>query len=144
MDRRMCKKFEECEAPICPLDENSIENSFWLINESICSRADAPPWVRLQRRIAKKLRDKNPLEVGYFKARMLEMKPKVTSGMKGINYSKAKSQEEIKALEAAWIASKEARPQKPKKILTPEQKEELLKNLAKGRRKKTDLPKESE
>ncbi len=31
-----CRHFEECNAPICPIDEESIKSAIWYPDEEIC------------------------------------------------------------------------------------------------------------
>ena len=38
--RIKCSAWEHCNAPICPLDKQSIENSLWYSDEDICRRKD--------------------------------------------------------------------------------------------------------
>lgn len=59
MKDNKCPKFMGCNAPICPRDKSSVENSVWFPDESICKAKTKPDWVRKQIKIAKKARDKD-------------------------------------------------------------------------------------
>lgn len=48
-----CRYFDECGAPLCPLDESSIKNCVWYRDEEICRKASVLDWIRRQRKIAK-------------------------------------------------------------------------------------------
>ena len=47
-----------CSAPICPLDKDSLKNGIWYPDEPICTSKDRPDWVTIQKRIAKKAKNK--------------------------------------------------------------------------------------
>ena len=59
-----------CNAPICQLDENSIKNGIWYADEEICRSRKYPKllWLKNQKKIKKKTT--NP-EDGYFNVTML-------------------------------------------------------------------------
>lgn len=37
MSNDNCKKFESCEAPLCPMDERSLKHGIWYPDEDICN-----------------------------------------------------------------------------------------------------------
>ena len=48
-----CRHCEECEAPLCPLDEASLEGGIWFPGEEICKdkRFQSFPWIQAQKQI---------------------------------------------------------------------------------------------
>jgi len=52
-------KFESCSAPICPLDEQSLKKGIWYPGEEICHKRLGLQWIKIQRRIAKKVKNKD-------------------------------------------------------------------------------------
>jgi len=60
MTSESCPHYETCNAPICPKDEQSIKHSIWYADEPVCKiRKDAPDWLKIQKRIAKKAKNMN-------------------------------------------------------------------------------------
>ncbi len=54
-----CPSFDNCSAPLCPLDKQSLEVGVWYPDEPICNKQGVKPhWVIIQRRIAKKVKDR--------------------------------------------------------------------------------------
>jgi len=96
-----CPQFEMgCSAPLCPLDEDSIENRIWYPDEEVCHRRDTPDWVRKQKAIAKVKAPSNK----YFTAEMLEAIKQVRKGIGGINPDQPLGQ--AKEAERKWIVEK--------------------------------------
>lgn len=63
-----CDRYEDCDAPLCPRDEQSVRHGAWFPDEPICSLLrNTPDWVRIQRKLRRL-----SAEVGYFTVRMLE------------------------------------------------------------------------
>lgn len=52
-----CKYFEECSAPLCPKDEESLKYGIWYKDEEICKLKFVDDWIKKQRKIAKKDKD---------------------------------------------------------------------------------------
>ena len=79
-----CKRFEECEAPICPLDKN-FNMTVWYPGESFCDAKGykREHWRIVQKRIAKLNRTVNIK--GYFTVRFVEKITRVREGIKGLN-----------------------------------------------------------
>jgi len=75
-----CRFFENCEAPLCHLDE-SLPDAVWYPDEEICHGRNKPFWVRTQRRI-RKVANEN---AGYFTVEMLSNIKAVRKGIKGID-----------------------------------------------------------
>ncbi len=93
-----CPSFSGCSAPLCPLADN-LEYCVWYADEPICpSIKFRQPWVRVQRRIAR--RTKCNLDVGYFTAKMLGSIKSVSPGIKGIS-------PDFKASEEVWTTARE-------------------------------------
>lgn len=73
MSTKLCNLFEPCEspeAPLCPLQHESIAHGIWYGNEPICrsKKFDEIPWIKKQKKIASfKLAE----DSGYFTTRML-------------------------------------------------------------------------
>ena len=89
-----CPSFSGCSAPICPLADN-VEYCVFYPDEPICTSTKfRQPWVRIQRRIAR--RTKCNVNVGYFTVKMLESITAVTAAIKGIN-------PEFDASERVWV-----------------------------------------
>ena len=84
MNIEQCRLFEECEAPLCPLEENSIKHGIWYPDEEICraKKFQSLKWIKRQKRIAKL---GLTIDSGLFTARMLESLRRVSKGIKGAN-----------------------------------------------------------
>lgn len=81
---RDCYKFESCEAPLCPMDNESIEHGVWYTDEAICMSygqgMEMPKWRDLQMRIRK---FKSP---GFFSVPMLMRDGlQAAKGLKGLD-----------------------------------------------------------
>lgn len=78
-----CRYYETCSAPLCPkLSEKVLNDMFWYPDEEICkNKEDMPEWVKVQKKIQKKVKPEN---VGYmFTVGMLKKVKKVTKEVKG-------------------------------------------------------------
>ncbi len=55
MSCRGCRYFDECSAPICPLDLQSLTHGAWFPDEETCHRQDlrGAAWITRQRKIAR-------------------------------------------------------------------------------------------
>ena len=58
MNDRLCNLFELCEtpeAPLCPIQQDTMEHGRWYADEQICKakKFQNVPWIDKQRRIAK-------------------------------------------------------------------------------------------
>ena len=82
MTDERCRLFEDCLAPLCPLDRSSLKG-IWYADEEICrSRAQGGrPWIRSQRRIAK-VADHG---AGYFTLEMLCRLVVIRKGITGLD-----------------------------------------------------------
>ena len=73
MSERLCNLFEECQtpdAPLCPIQENTIRCGIWYPDEPICraKKFQDLSWIKKQRKIAKL---KLNMDDGFYTVRML-------------------------------------------------------------------------
>ena len=82
-DSKDCKYYDECDAPVCPLDKHSLNTSIWYSDEDICRLREFSGvlWIKNQRKIKKRQISSDT----YFTSEMLDRKLKVSQGMKGID-----------------------------------------------------------
>ena len=73
MEASDCPHFDECDAPLCPLDVNLLSH-IWFPRDPICRRRAVPQWVAKQKRI-RRLKKVDPER--YFTVRMLNAMPEV-------------------------------------------------------------------
>jgi hypothetical protein len=102
MNNINCPKFEDCSAPVCPLQQNAIGHGIWYPDEEICIARKflTLGWVRKQKAIVKV---KAP-EDRYFTVEMLEAIKQVRKGIEGI--SPDQLLEQAKEAERKWIMEK--------------------------------------
>lgn len=88
-----CKHYDNCAAPICPMDEDSL-TGIWYPDEEICqSRQFATlDWIRKQKLIARKHGSVD----GFFSVAMLQALERVNKGITGANPDEPDS-------EAKWV-----------------------------------------
>ena len=78
-----CRTFEECSVPLCPLDED-LYNRTWFADEPICrskSHGSGMQWMISQRKICKKSTDKETC----YTAEMLDRHFMVKKGINGVD-----------------------------------------------------------
>lgn len=85
MKERMCNLFEPCEtpeAPLCPIQVNTIKHGVWYPGEPVCKskRFSHLHWIQKQQKIAHL---KLTADDGFFTVRMLEEIHTVTKSTKG-------------------------------------------------------------
>lgn len=100
MSNDNCKNFEECNAPLCPLDEESLKYCIWYPDEDICNlrRFQTLDWIKKQKLVARKHGSTD----GFFNIRMLNTITHIQKGIAGANPDlplSAKSDEK-------WIAER--------------------------------------
>jgi hypothetical protein len=80
-----CNHFEDCSAPICPEDAESMEHGAWFADEEICRRIPYRErhYIRAQRRIAQ-LTACDPNR-GCFTVPMLDRNCRLTHGIRGLD-----------------------------------------------------------
>lgn len=86
MNRKDCKYFDECSAPLCPLDEDSLKNGIWYPDEEICRKRGCKKikFVQNQTKISKRCEDVSK----YFTYEMLNSLQVVRKGIVGLDPDK--------------------------------------------------------
>jgi len=97
MKRDDCPKFDYCNVPLCPKDEESMQHCAWFPDEDICPLRFVPEWIKRQRRIAKATN--RSFEAGCFTVRMLKRRCRITQGIKGADPDKGPPEEQ----EQDWL-----------------------------------------
>lgn len=102
MNQIDCPHFDNCSAPLCPLQPDTVDGSIWYPDEEICNRKDfqSLDWIANQKAIVKA---KAPADK-YFSASMLQFIRQVRKGIEGINPDQPLKQ--AKEAERKWIAAK--------------------------------------
>ena len=87
-----CKKADKCNAPLCPLDEQSLLLCVWYPGEEICTCREFAnlDFIKTQKKISKVLGIGRPnnepkFDVGYFTLDMLNHKFKITNKIVGLD-----------------------------------------------------------
>ena len=80
-----CRHFDSCSAPLCPLDEKHLKGDIWYPEEEICRLKKIPDWIKQQKKIAKKTKEKDT----YYNYEMLNRNCRVGNGMTGLNPDKS-------------------------------------------------------
>lgn len=82
MEAKDCIRFDGCNVPLCPRDEESLSNGSWFPDEPICPLQAfcKEPWIINQKKIAKQARN---VEF-YFTLRMLKHSCVIGRGIEGI------------------------------------------------------------
>lgn len=109
-----CSFLNKCNAPICPLDENSIMDGLWYPDEEICKKRFNLVWIKNQKKVKKKAKNKEK----YFTVSMLNRNIIIKTGILGLDYN-ASYEDECK-----WI---DKHPEK--RILTEEEKNIIRKRF---------------
>ena len=91
-----CPSYDVCAAPLCPLDQQSLDNGIWYLEEDICRKQKQGRWVQVQKRINKRF---GTGDRGYFTLAMLKACARVGKLLKGLDPD-AKN---LVGKEAAWI-----------------------------------------
>ena len=107
-----CRHFDSCSASLCPLDPEHLKAVIWYPDEEICQLKSVPNWVKSQKKIAKKTKDKNT----YYTYEMLNRNCRVGRGMTGLNPDEPQ--------ELQLIAWHNSHPQK--KVISEKQKKILV------------------
>lgn len=95
MNDRFCSLFEPCkspEAPLCPLDPDTIKNGIWYPDEPICKgeKFQQIGWIKKQKQIAAL---KLKADRGFFTVRMLNAVHMVTISIKGADPDEPQSEQ---------------------------------------------------
>jgi hypothetical protein len=102
MKERMCNLLEPCEtpeAPLCPIQVNTIKHGIWYPGEPVCrsKRFSYLLWLQKQRKIARlKLNE----EAGFFTVRILEEIHTINRNIRGANPDEPDAEQK-------WLAQKE-------------------------------------
>jgi len=82
MNKINCPSFENCDAPLCPLDPSSLANGVFYGDEEICraKKFQSVRWIRTQKKIAKL---GLTVDDGFFTVGMLTSIRAVTKNLKG-------------------------------------------------------------
>jgi hypothetical protein len=102
MNERTCNLFEPCEtpeAPLCPIQIETIRNGIWYPGEPVCKskRFRNLPWIQKQQKIA---RMKLTSDDGFFTVKMLDAIHTVTGNIKGADPDEEDA-------ESKWFARRE-------------------------------------
>ena len=99
MTEKQCRLFETCEAPLCPLDNDSLKHGLWYADEGICRarRFQSLPWIQKQKGIAKL---ELSVDDGFFTVRMLDSAKTVTKSLRGADPNTPKAEEK-------WLRQRE-------------------------------------
>jgi len=116
-----CNIYDKCNAPICPLDTESMLFGIWYTDEEVCKKKDMGKclWIKNQRKLQK---GEKTQKRGYFTKEMLDRNITLGKLTCGINPDSINTAE----LEKNWIESR-----KPIKELSPERKKELSDRMKK-------------
>lgn len=84
-----CKRFNVCRAPLCPMDEQSLDSGLWYPDEEVCKLRmfNSCDWVIKQRKIS----NKAGVNDGYFTLKSLKAIKIVKYGIKGIDPGKRRA-----------------------------------------------------
>jgi hypothetical protein len=112
-----CPRFETCSSPICPLAVDILTQVCWFADEETCGLQEfrSLPWVKLQRKIARKTR--RDRERGVFTHAMLSLDPPpiVGSRFMGLDPSSDTWNED----HAQWLKEKSRKRRQAPKNLNP-------------------------
>ena len=120
MNDRYCSLFEPCkspEAPLCPLDPETIKNGIWYPDEPICKGEEFQqvPWIKKQKQIAAL---KFKADNGFYTVKMLNAIHVITANIRGADPDEPDP-------ESAWFKDRETKhaarkPTTHRKISPPE------------------------
>ena len=128
-----CPRFKKCDAPLCPLDSDSLKNGIWYPDEEICKyqKVNQLEWIKRQRKLSEKA------QFGfYFTYEMLNHKFIIRNGIKGLDPNRTESQEQADLKK--WFS---LHPETKEQKITPEHLEQLKKGRdlkKRGVRKEND------
>lgn len=99
MNASDCPYFNDCSAPLCPLDEASLSACSWFPDEETCRRRDlSADWIARARKIARVV-GSDP-ERGSFTLSMLSRNFRMTSALRGLDPDKPITPDRVEA----WLA----------------------------------------
>jgi hypothetical protein len=110
MSAPTCRSYDECNAPLCPEDMNSLAHCAWFRDEETCRRKDYAGlgWVRRQKKLVRATgRDR---ECGCFTVEMLAHQCQIRKGITGLDPDAGPiTQEQSRR----WIAARAVPSRKP-------------------------------
>ena len=56
-----CRHFDSCSASLCPFDSEHLKVGLWYPEEEICRLKKIPDWIKQQKKIAKKTKEKDTI-----------------------------------------------------------------------------------
>jgi len=120
-ERPLCSLYESCNAPLCPLDQTSL-NGIWYSDEESCrSRTHGSlPWIQAQRKLAR------VAATGFFTVEMMTSLAVIRKGITGLDPNASK-QEQLRS----WLHNRTA-----KTDLRPETRSARTRHLKNFRFKK--------
>jgi len=124
-DSKNCKYFNTCNAQLCPLDEESLENCIWYSNEDICKLQGAGKLLFIKQQ--KKLKRKCKYIDTYFTYSMLNKNTRI-GNTKGLDPNKPEGPQLKK-----WLKN-----HKEIKKLNDEEKEKMRKSFIENVLKKNN------
>ncbi|MBW1711517.1 MAG: hypothetical protein JRJ73_16950 [Deltaproteobacteria bacterium] len=94
MTNTECKRYDTCNAPLCPFDDQSLKHGIWYPDEEICGmRTHATlPWIQNQKKLVKKTGRADR----YFNHQMLERNCIIRKGIEGLDPDQAEEQYQLK------------------------------------------------
>ncbi len=84
-----CPRYEACGASLCPLDLKHLKIGCWYADEEYCNKTPVPNWVLMQRKIARRAKNKD----GYFTYEMLKRNCKITGSIVGLDPDKEETEQ---------------------------------------------------
>jgi hypothetical protein len=98
MTSPVCKRYDTCNAPLCPLDERSLSHGMWYPDDEICPmRAYAAlPWIRKQRKLVNQAASPDR----YFTLRMLARNCIIRKGIEGLDPNQSEEEQLTRWLKA--------------------------------------------
>jgi hypothetical protein len=126
METKVCKRFETCSCPLCPMDEGSLTGGIWYPDEQYCTAYafSSLLWIRNQRKIAKRTHNVDY----YFNIQMLSQNCIISKGIAGLDPDRIDINEELQL--KSWLKKH------PEKRKISETELEKLKNRMKDVRRK--------
>jgi len=122
-----CSHFANCNVPLCPLQQNTMDGGIWYPDEEICKRRDFQnlDWIKKQKAIVKA---KAPADK-FFTVDMLQALKQVRKGIQGLDPDQPIKQAE--EAERKWIAEKKGgrviakQSRKPQRVVA-KKKDDLI------------------
>ena len=93
-----CVRFNNCEAPLCPLQPDTLKNNIWYKDEEICKNKECQKlgWIINQRKITRLASSD-----GFFTFNMLKNITRFRKGIEGLN--SGLTTEQLNKEEKEWI-----------------------------------------